>query len=270
MKDKQIEKLIRAEEGRQKKTISLIASENYVSKAVLEAMATVLTNKYSEGYPGHRYYGGNQVIDEGGAHGARVAEPTHLGSTRAPGKDRGARAHRITLQINQDVEIVIVDAARRDIVGIPGNVHEVFTGLHEARAHGAFIVGAVRVREYLEFAAVVQFQHFGQEVGGRVLIKIGGKVTDPQRPMICPEGATQADFWSRAETYFRPLAGVGKLLRGCSRFAQQRERNGDFRGASKRCRQLRPGAAPFFPGTLLAQHICEFPQQAASAGLPIS
>ncbi len=42
----------------------MIASENYVSKAVLEAMGSVLTNKYSEGYPGHRYYGGNQVIDK--------------------------------------------------------------------------------------------------------------------------------------------------------------------------------------------------------------
>ena len=43
--------------------MELIASENYVSKAVLEAMATVFTNKYSEGYPGHRYYGGNQIVD---------------------------------------------------------------------------------------------------------------------------------------------------------------------------------------------------------------
>jgi len=42
----------------------MIASENYVSPAVLEAMSTVLTNKYSEGYPGKRYYGGNRYIDE--------------------------------------------------------------------------------------------------------------------------------------------------------------------------------------------------------------
>ena len=49
---------------RQSEEMELIASENYVSRAVLEAMATVLTNKYSEGYPGHRYYGGNLVIDE--------------------------------------------------------------------------------------------------------------------------------------------------------------------------------------------------------------
>ncbi len=49
---------------RQKEGIELIASENYVSPAVMEAMGSILTNKYSEGYPGKRYYGGNEVIDE--------------------------------------------------------------------------------------------------------------------------------------------------------------------------------------------------------------
>jgi len=56
--------IISREETRQNEELELIASENYVSSAVLEAMATVLTNKYSEGYAGKRYYGGNQVIDE--------------------------------------------------------------------------------------------------------------------------------------------------------------------------------------------------------------
>ena len=55
---------VRREMTRQTEEMELIASENYASKAVLEAMGTVLTNKYSEGYPGHRYYGGNQNIDE--------------------------------------------------------------------------------------------------------------------------------------------------------------------------------------------------------------
>jgi len=52
------------EEKRQENELELIASENYASPAVMEAMATVLANKYSEGYPGKRYYGGNYVIDE--------------------------------------------------------------------------------------------------------------------------------------------------------------------------------------------------------------
>jgi len=56
--------IIKKEENRQNNELELIASENYVSPAVLEAMATVLTNKYSEGYAGKRYYGGNYIIDE--------------------------------------------------------------------------------------------------------------------------------------------------------------------------------------------------------------
>jgi glycine hydroxymethyltransferase len=62
--DPQLYEILKREEQRQKEGIELIASENYVSKAVLEAMGSVLTNKYSEGYPGKRYYGGNEVIDE--------------------------------------------------------------------------------------------------------------------------------------------------------------------------------------------------------------
>ena len=64
MKDKEIEKLIKKEALRQRRTINLIASENFVSKDVLEALGSVFTNKYAEGYPGKRYYGGNEVVDE--------------------------------------------------------------------------------------------------------------------------------------------------------------------------------------------------------------
>ncbi len=61
--DPEIARLIEAEEQRQAEKIRLIPSENYVSRAVLEATGTVLTNKYSEGYPGRRYYEGQQFID---------------------------------------------------------------------------------------------------------------------------------------------------------------------------------------------------------------
>jgi glycine hydroxymethyltransferase len=64
MKDKQIDNLIKAEEKRQKNVINLIASENYVSNDVLRALGSKLTNKYAEGYPGRRYYGGNEIIDK--------------------------------------------------------------------------------------------------------------------------------------------------------------------------------------------------------------
>ncbi|MEV4106211.1 serine hydroxymethyltransferase [Nonomuraea sp. NPDC049695] len=62
--DPQIAELVKAEERRQADTVKLIPSENYVSKAVLEATGTVLTNKYSEGYANKRYYEGQQVIDQ--------------------------------------------------------------------------------------------------------------------------------------------------------------------------------------------------------------
>jgi len=64
MKDLKIKKLIDEEKKRQKKVINLIASENYVSKDVLEALGSELTNKYAEGYPYRRYYGGNEVVDK--------------------------------------------------------------------------------------------------------------------------------------------------------------------------------------------------------------
>lgn len=61
--DPQIEKLIHAETKRQQRTLDLIPSENIASRAVLEALGSPLTNKYSEGYAGKRYYAGNEVID---------------------------------------------------------------------------------------------------------------------------------------------------------------------------------------------------------------
>jgi glycine hydroxymethyltransferase len=64
MKDAQIKKLIEAEKKRQKSVINLIASENYVSSDVLDALGSELTNKYAEGYSGARYYGGNENIDK--------------------------------------------------------------------------------------------------------------------------------------------------------------------------------------------------------------
>ncbi|MDD2413097.1 MAG: serine hydroxymethyltransferase, partial [Bacteroidales bacterium] len=56
--------LIEQEKQRQIHGIELIASENFVSNQVMEAMGSVLTNKYAEGYPGKRYYGGCQIVDQ--------------------------------------------------------------------------------------------------------------------------------------------------------------------------------------------------------------
>jgi len=62
--DPEVAAAIEREEQRQRLTLELIASENYASEAVLEAAGTVLTNKYAEGYPGKRYYGGCEFVDQ--------------------------------------------------------------------------------------------------------------------------------------------------------------------------------------------------------------
>src|SRR5690349_4053987 len=64
MEDTEIAALIAAEEKRQREGLELIPSENYVSRDVLTAMGSVFTNKYSEGYPGRRYYGGQENTDQ--------------------------------------------------------------------------------------------------------------------------------------------------------------------------------------------------------------
>ena len=61
--DPEVFSALEQELGRQRGTIELIASENIVSPAVMEAMGSVLTNKYAEGYPGKRYYGGGEKVD---------------------------------------------------------------------------------------------------------------------------------------------------------------------------------------------------------------
>ena len=64
MKDAVIFNLIEEERQRQIKGIELIASENFVSEEVMQAMGSCMTNKYAEGYPGRRYYGGCEVVDK--------------------------------------------------------------------------------------------------------------------------------------------------------------------------------------------------------------
>src|SRR5512133_2702689 len=61
--DPEIAAVLESELGRQRETLEMIASENFVPRAVLQAQGSVLTNKYAEGYPGRRYYGGCEYVD---------------------------------------------------------------------------------------------------------------------------------------------------------------------------------------------------------------
>ena len=84
--DPEIGASVAAELARQRRNIELIASENIVSEAVLVAMGTVLTNKYAEGYPGKRYYGGCQEVD--------AVSYTHLDVYKRQGQRRAAGGGR--------------------------------------------------------------------------------------------------------------------------------------------------------------------------------
>ena len=78
--DPELGAAMQRELGRQRQNIELIASENIVSPAVMAAMGSVLTNKYAEGYPGHRYYGGGPD----GGHGRADPASTSIRSSRSP------------------------------------------------------------------------------------------------------------------------------------------------------------------------------------------
>src|SRR2546426_7841102 len=82
-RDPEIYRILAAERRRQREGVELIPSENYVSEAVLDAMGTIFTNKYSEGYPGRRYYGGNEKVDD----------VERLAQESAPRLLRGPHAH---------------------------------------------------------------------------------------------------------------------------------------------------------------------------------
>jgi glycine hydroxymethyltransferase len=78
--DPKVSQAIDLETRRQAGKIELIASENFVSEAVLEAQGSVMTNKYAEGYPGKRYYGGCEFVD--------IVEPIMSMSSRIPARKR--------------------------------------------------------------------------------------------------------------------------------------------------------------------------------------
>ena len=107
--DPEIARAIELELGRQRDGIELIASENIVSRAVLEAQGSVMTNKYAEGYPGRRYYGGCQFVDIAESSGDRARLPV----VRLPLRQRAAQFR----QPGQSGRLHGPDAARRHLHG---------------------------------------------------------------------------------------------------------------------------------------------------------
>ena len=92
--DDEVFDLIDREVERQTTGLQLIASENFTSPAVMRATGSVLTNKYSEGYPGKRYYGGNAVVDDGrGSSPSTAPRSCSAPSTPTCSRTRGANAN---------------------------------------------------------------------------------------------------------------------------------------------------------------------------------
>ena len=100
--DPEIYKAINDELVRQQNHIELIASENIVSQAVLEAQGSVLTNKYAEGYPGKRYYGGCAVVDEIETIVSDLSQGPHIFNL----------GHGITPEANPDYVALMIETIR--------------------------------------------------------------------------------------------------------------------------------------------------------------
>jgi glycine hydroxymethyltransferase len=90
--DPEVFGIIEKEKDRQKRCINLIASENFTSKSVLEALGSVMQNKYSEGYPGARYYGGNEFIDQA----ERLCQKRALEAYKLDPKEWGVNVHSLS------------------------------------------------------------------------------------------------------------------------------------------------------------------------------
>jgi len=168
--DPQIHGLIAQEKKRQSETLNLIASENFASKAVMEATGSVLANKYSEGYPRRRYYAGNAVIDE-------VEELA---------KDRARKLFRLPLDWHVNVQA---------LSGSPANL-AVFAGLLEPKdrimaldlAHGGHLTHGSPVNQSGKNYQVFHYQV--SKKNGRLDYNNILKLADKVKPRMIISGFT--------------------------------------------------------------------------------
>jgi len=154
--DPAIADVVRRELERQNTTIQLIASENFTSRAVLAAQGSVLTNKYSEGYPGKRYYGGNAVVDEA-EELARTRACDLFGADHAnvqphSGANANMAAYQALLEPGDVVMGMRLDQGGHLTHGSPVN----FSGrLYRFVAYGADEVGALLLVDAAHIAGLI-------------------------------------------------------------------------------------------------------------------
>jgi glycine hydroxymethyltransferase len=123
--DPEIARWVRAEARRQAHGLELIASENFVSEAVLEAVGSVLTNKYAEGYPGRRYYGGCEVVDEvenlAIARARQLFGADHVNVQPHSGSQANECVYRAALQVGDTILAMNLDHGGHLTHGSPVN-----------------------------------------------------------------------------------------------------------------------------------------------------
>ncbi len=208
--DPELAGIVRREVERQNTTIQLIASENFTSPAVMAAQGTVLTNKYSEGYPGKRYYGGNLVVDEA-EELARTRACALFGAEHANVQPHsGANANMATflalLQPGDKVMGMRLDQGGHLTHGSPVNFsgriydfvaygvdpesetldYDEIRGLAVAERPKAIIAGATAYSRIIDFAA---FRSIADEVGALLIVDaahIAGLIAGGAHPSPVP------------------------------------------------------------------------------------
>ena len=138
--DSEIAEAIQLEKGRQNQNIELIASENFVSKAVMAAMGSPLTNKYAEGYPGKRSYGGCQYVDI-----VENLDDSFLNMGKASTGSKvgtGGMATKLTAA-------TIATAAGTDMIIANGSDFHIIHKIMEGRDYGTLFVGQAKEEFYL-------------------------------------------------------------------------------------------------------------------------
>src|SRR5947199_106992 len=207
--DPEIAKVVRGETERQARNLELIASENFVSEAVLEAVGSVLTNKYAEGYPGRRYYGGCELVD---LDEVRDLARQHRPKLIIAGGSAFPRA--IDFAPFRDIADQVGAALMADIAHPAGLVA---AGLHPSPvAHADFVTttthktlrgprgGLILCKE--KFAKEIDSQTFPGIQGGPLMHVIAAKA-------VCLQEALQPSFRDYQEQIIRNAKGLAEGMK---------------------------------------------------------